>query len=151
MESLPLFYSLSSICSCSLRGIMDHTADCWPLHRGNSETAGHPSQGQTDAQVTWRGSECKRVKRQGGRRREDGGRGDVEERDPAGWWKPKKWIDTFRQELRDFISKPLSACEVGQCFLLSLGHRSVFRLPYWFIHESMCCRSNAFDLLIIFA
>lgn len=80
MESLPLSYSLSSICSCSPPGIMDHIADCWPLHRGNSETAGHPSQGQTDVQVTWRGSEWKRVKRQRGGQR---GRGDVEERDPG--------------------------------------------------------------------
>lgn len=57
IESLPLSYSLSSICSCGPQGIMDHRADCWPLHRENSETAGHPSQGQTDVQVTQRGSE----------------------------------------------------------------------------------------------
>lgn len=72
MESLPLSRSLSSICSCGLRGIADHRADCWPLHRGNSETAGHPSQGQTDVQVTRRGSEWERVERQGGRQREGG-------------------------------------------------------------------------------
>lgn len=72
--SLSFSYSLSSICSRGPRGIMDHRADCWPLHRGNSETAGHPSQGQTDVQVTCRGSEWKRVERQ----REGG---DVEERD----------------------------------------------------------------------
>lgn len=114
MEFLALPYSLSSICSCSLQGIMDHRADCWPLHRGDSETAGHPSQGQTDVQVTWRGSERKREERQGeggGRQRE---RGDVEERDAEGWWRQKKWINILMQELRDFISNPLSASEVGQ-------------------------------------
>ena len=34
---------------------------------------------------------------------------------------------------------------------LSCGHRSLFQLPYWFAHKSVCCRSNAFDLLIISA
>lgn len=48
---------LSPICSCSPRGIVDHRADCWLLHRKNSEAAGHPSRGQTDVQVTCRGSE----------------------------------------------------------------------------------------------
>lgn len=52
-----LSYFLSPICSCSPRGIVDHIADCWLLHRKNSETAGRPSQGQTDVQVTGRGSE----------------------------------------------------------------------------------------------
>lgn len=58
LESLPLSYSpLIHMFLPFPRGIMDHRADCWPLREGNSETAGHPSQGQTDVQVTWRGSE----------------------------------------------------------------------------------------------
>lgn len=44
---------------CGPKGIMDHGADCWLLRRENSETAGHPSQGQTDVQVTWKESEWK--------------------------------------------------------------------------------------------
>lgn len=110
-----LFYSLSSICSCSLQGIMDHRADCWPLHRGNSETAGHPSQGQTDVQVTWRGSEWKRVKRRGGWGGGDRGREVMWKKGMQGDdGSQKKWINTLRQELRDFITNPLSASEVGQ-------------------------------------
>lgn len=115
IESLPLPYPLSSICSCSLQGIMDHRADCWPLHRGNSETAGHPSQGQTDVQVTWRGREWKSEERQ-----ERGGGVTEGER----WCGRKgcrgmmeaeiKWINKLMQELRDFITNSLSASAVGQ-------------------------------------
>lgn len=42
--------------SRGLWGITDHGADCWPLRRGNDETAGQPSRCQTDVQVTWGGS-----------------------------------------------------------------------------------------------
>lgn len=109
IESLPLSYSLSSICSCSPQGIMDHRADCWPLHRENSETAGHPSQGQTDVQVTQRGSEWNWWRETGG----------------AGWCQRKGWTGNYCID----VNIPRRPLQWAKCFPLSLGHRSLFSSP----------------------
>lgn len=122
MESLPLSYSLSSICSCSLQGILNHRADCWPLHRGNSETAGHPSQGQTDVQVTWRGTEWGKERREKEGERwcgKNGSGGMIE----AG---EKKELKHWCKDLETSLAIPCQPQRWAKYFPLSLGRRSSF-------------------------
>lgn len=120
-ESLPLSYSLSSICSCSLQGILDHRADCWPLRRGKQWDSWapitRPNRCSGDLERKWMGKERKETEgeRWCGRK---GNRGMIE----AGKNKLKHWCKNSETSLAILCQR----WRWAEYFPLSLGHRSSF-------------------------